>query len=238
MTPVELQPDLAAQIQTLEPSAIIELFEVDATGIGGDFYRFHAGTNNLISDVVWKGVTYVAFPIEASDFEYNGTGQLPRPKISVSNAAGLISFLVLNYEDLIGAKVTRRRTLAKYLDAVNFPGGVNPDADPDAEFAEDIYYVDRKTNENKDVVEFELASAFDLAGVKVPRRQIIQNVCVWKYRGTECAYAGTNYFDANDLPVASAGLDVCGKRLSSCQKRFGENQPISFGSFPAVGLIR
>jgi len=229
---------IAAEIQKLEPSGIVVLYEVDASSFGGGVYRFHAGTNGLLQNIVWKGVTYTAFPIEVTGFEYTGNGQLPRPKVSVANVSGAITFLVLNYEDLIGAKFIRRRTLVKYLDAVNFPGGVNPDADADADFSEDVYFIDRKTTESKNVVEFELAAAFDLAGVQLPRRQIIQNVCTWKYRGTECAYAGTNYFDANDQPVASAGLDVCGKRLSSCQKRFGANQPISFGSFPSVGLIR
>ena len=77
-----------------------------------------------------------------------------------------------------------------------------------------------------------------MAGVQLPRRYIVQNVCPFKYRGTECAYTGTSYFDANDNPVGSAGLDVCGKRLSSCQARFGTNKPLSFGGFPAAGLTR
>jgi lambda family phage minor tail protein L len=229
---------ITSSIQTLEPSGIIELFEVDASSFGGGIYRFHGGTNELLQDVVWKGEAYSAFPIEATGFEYTANGQLPRPKVTVSNVSAIITFLVLNYDDLIGAKFIRRRTLIKYLDAVNFPGGVNPDADPDAEFAEDIYFIDRKTTETKSIVEFELAAAFDLAGIQLPRRQIIQNVCVWKYRGTECAWAGTTYYDANDNVVGSAAYDVCGKRLSSCQIRFGENQPISFGSFPSVALIR
>lgn len=235
---VTLDPKLTAQIQTLEPSGIVELFEVDASSFDGGVYHFHAGTNGLMQNVFWKGVEYQPFPIEVTGFEYTGNGQLPRPKVTIANLSGVITFLILNYDDLIGAKFTRRRTLVKYLDAVNFPASINPDADPDAEFPDDIYFVDRKLTENKEAVEFELAAAFDLAGVKLPRRQIIQNVCVWKYRGTECGYAGTNYYDSNDLPVASAGLDVCGKRLSSCEKRFGENQPLSFGSFPAVGLIK
>lgn len=235
---VILDPKLTAEIQTLEPSGIVELFEVDASGFGGGNYHFHAGTNGLMQNVVWQGVEYQPFPIEVTGFEYTGNGQLPRPKVTIANISGIITFLVLTYDDLIGAKFTRKRTLVKYLDAVNFPGGVNADADADAEFASDIYFIDRKTTENKQVIEFELSAAFDLAGVKLPRRQIIQNVCVWKYRGLECGYAGTNYFDANDQPVALANLDVCGKRLTSCEKRFGENQPLSFGSYPSVGLIK
>lgn len=229
---------ITSEIQKLEPSAIVELFEMDATGFGGDLLRFHAGTNGLRQNLVWQGETFTAFPIESSGFDLSGNGQLPRPKLRVANVTGAITFLALEYDDLLGAKITRRRTLAKYLDAVNFPGGVNPSADPDAEFANDIFFVDRKVSETRDVVEFELAAAFDVAGVQLPRRQIIQNVCTWRYRGGECGYTGTNYFDANDQAVGSAGLDVCGKRLTSCEARFGTNSPLPFGSFPAAGLTR
>jgi lambda family phage minor tail protein L len=229
---------IATEIQKLEPSAIIELFELDATSFGGDLLRFHAGTNSLSSNLVWQGNTYTAFPIQASGFEMSSNGQLPRPTLRVSNITGTITLLVLSYDDLLGAKITRKRTMAKYLDAVNFPGGVNPDADDTAEFADDVFFIDRKSTETRDVVEFELAAAFDLSGVQLPRRQIIQNVCVWRYKGTECGYSGTNYFNANDESVGSSGLDVCGKRLTSCKLRFGENNPLPFGSFPSAGLTR
>lgn len=229
---------ITSEIQKLEPSAIIELFVLDATAIGSDVFRFHAGTNGLRQNVVWQGNTYMPFPVQASGFDMSGNGQLPRPKLVMANVTGAITLLVLQFEDMLGAKITRKRTLAKYLDAVNFPGGVNATADATAEFPDDVFFIDRKVTENRDVVEFELAAAFDVAGVKLPRRQIIQNVCVWRYRGGECGYTGTNYFDANDDPVGSAGLDVCGKRLSSCEARFGVNNPLPFGSFPAAGLTR
>ena len=229
---------ITSEIQKLEPSAIIELFVLDATAFGGDVLRFHAGTNGLRQNLVWQGQTYTAFPVRASGFDMSGNGQLPRPKLQVANVTGAITLLVLTYDDLLGAKITRKRTLAKYLDAVNYPGGTNPSADATAEFADDVFFIDRKVTETRDIVEFELAAAFDVAGVQLPRRQIIQNVCVWRYRGGECGYTGTNYFDANDAPVAGAGQDVCGKRLSSCKARFGANNPLPFGSFPAAGLTR
>lgn len=226
------------EIQKLSPTAIVELFEIDATAIGGDVMRFHAGTNELRQNVVWQGNTYTAFPMQATGFDYSGNGQLPRPKLIMSNIGGAMTLLVLTYEDLLGAKVTRRRTLVRYLDAVNFTSGVNPIADPTAEFPVDIFYIDRKAGETRDIVEFELASSFDMAGVKLPRRQIVQNVCTWRYRGTECGYSGTNYFDANDAAVGSLALDKCGKRLSSCKARFGAYNQLPFGSFPAAGLTR
>lgn len=285
---------ITSEIQKLAPSAVIELFELDATSLGDSVYRFHAGTNALNQDIVFAGETYARFPVEIDGFEITGNGQLPRPKIRVANLSGAISFLVITLGDLIGAKVTRRRTMVKYLDGVNFPfpedaaeslvldftagaeslgtlpaeslsldftSGTytvyeesaepigyyaedsidtiaNPDADPTAQFPEDIFFVDRKSIENRNFVEFELSASFDVAGVQLPRRQIIQNVCPWKYKGLECGYAGTNYFDTNDQPVGSALLDRCGKRLNSCEIRFGANQPLPFGGFPSAGLVK
>jgi lambda family phage minor tail protein L len=43
---------------------------------------------------------------------------------------------------------------------------VNPNEDTSAEFPREIYYIDRKSAENREIVEFELASVFDLAGVQ------------------------------------------------------------------------
>jgi len=229
---------ITSELQKLAPNAIIELFQLDATTFGGDLYYFHAGTNELTQAVTWQGQEYQPYPVQITGFEFNAGGQLPRPKLVVSNLSGIITALVLAYDDLLGAKIIRKRTMLKYLDAINFDGGINPDADPTAEFPDDIYFIDRKSNENKLLVEFELAASFDVQGVKLPRRQIIQNICPWKYRGAECGYAGTNYFNTNDDPVGTLAQDVCGKRISSCEARFGANAEIPFGGFPAAALIK
>ena len=38
--------------------------------------------------------------------------------------------------------------------------------------------------------------------------------------------------------VTDAAKDKCGGRLTSCKLRFGANNPLPYGSFPAAGLIR
>jgi len=229
------------ELNKLAPSAVIELFELDGTAssIGVDqIYRFHAGVNEQISgNIVWNGNTYQRYPVEATGFTYEGGGQLPRPTISISNVLSLGTTLVLEYNDLVGATVTRIRTLKKYLDATNFTSGTNATADPFAEFPREIYTVDRKVAENRAVVSFELAASFDVAGVKLPRRQIIQNICPWTYKGEGCGYTGTNYYDIDDNEVTNVAQDVCGHRLSSCKLRFGDNAEIPYGGFPSAGLI-
>jgi lambda family phage minor tail protein L len=220
-----------SDLQSVAPSAIIELFQLELNvpqhGVNETHY-FHAGVNATNSgDIIWNAKAYLAFSIEATDFEYTGTGSLPRPKLQISNIFGTITDIMASLPSgLEGAKVTRIRTLARYIDGVNFPGGTNPlgTPDPTAEFPREIYYIDRKAAENRDLIEFELASAFDLISVRAPKRQCVSNVCQWTYRGAECGYAGNAYFNFNDVPVAAIGQDVCGKRLRSCELRFSQQR--------------
>ena len=230
---------VAEDLQAIAPSAIIELFELqlvsDLHG-SNDLYRFHAGVNAELTynDLVWNGNTYLRFPVQVEGFEWNGQGQLPRPKLAVSNLNSTITAILLLVNqttpgnDLLGAKLTRIRTLAKYLDNVNFEGGVNPSGavDATAEFPRDIYYIARKTTETRDVVEFECAAAFDLQNLKAPRRLCINNVCQWQYRSAiGCGYDSTEigpFWTAADASASSLSADVCGKRLDSCILRFGQ----------------
>jgi lambda family phage minor tail protein L len=227
-------------IQKLNPGAIVSLFELDCTSFGGTLFRFHPGVNELNQDVVFDGNTYVRFPIEVSGFQATSQGTPPRPMVRVSNISGLVTQEMVGLDDFIGAKFTRIKTFVRYLDAVNFQAG-NPLADPNAYFSKEVYYVNRKSVESKLIIEWELVSAFDLPNVKLPRRQIIANICPWKYRGSECGYLGVGenaYFDANDNPVLSENQDVCGKKVSSCYARFGPNYYLPFGGFPGAGLLR
>ncbi len=239
-------------LQEIAPGAVIELFELElntAQHGTNDIYRFHAGTSlNNNGEIVWNGNSYLRFPVEADGFEYSGNGQLPRPKVRVSNILSTITALLLTLPDgLEGAKFTRIRTLARYLDAVNFPAtdtlltedgfdllyedgssiyleSLSPySPDPLAEFPREIFYVDRKTIENRDVVEFELAAAFDLAGVSAPKRQCVANICQWVYKSTECGYSGA--------------LPTCLKTLTDCKAHFGSTAELPFGSFPGIGAF-
>ncbi len=215
-TPTSIQ----TQIQSLEPSAIIELFQLQLTaavnGIDTTFY-YHAGTNSLTANVVFAGITYAAAPIEVEGFELTSKGALPRPTMRIANVDGAISALLLAYNPL-QAKVTRIRTCKKFLDGVNFTGGTNPTADPTAKFEDQIWYIDRVSKENIQLVEFELTSKLDLTNLQLPGRQV-QDYCPWVYRGAECGYTGGSYFDVNDN-ATSAANDVCGKRFNSCKIRF------------------
>ena len=202
---------IISDLQKTNPSAIIELFELelDSTLHGSQTtmtYRFHAGSNlDLIKEVLWQGNTYLRYPVEASGFAFQ-KGQLPRPQLTISNALSLISAVMLEVNlitagnDLTGAKVTRIRTLAKFLDETNFVSNglfvqenstdyialedsdlfaqesVSPGTPANNEFPREIYYIDRKVAENRNVVTFELASVSDLAGIRLPKRQCTRSL--------------------------------------------------------------
>ena len=173
---------IVSNLQNTNPSAIIELFtlQLDSSLHGATtIYRFHAGSSLKDNgELVWAGNTYQRFPIKAEGFAFR-KGQLPRPTLTVSNALGTITAILAAVNattagnDLTGATVTRIRTLARFIDAVNFPSNVNPYGTPDstAEFPQEIYKIDRKSAENREIVQFELASVFDLAGIRAPQRQ-------------------------------------------------------------------
>lgn len=240
--------EVRKELASLYPSAIVELFEVRTTDVlhgACEITRFHAGVNAkaVSGHLVWAGETYYAWPVEAEGFEVNGGGSLPRPKIRIANIEGTITALLLELlvfgssADLAGAQVKRIRTLARFLDAENFEGDVNPfgTPDPEASLPDEIYYIDRKSSETREFVEFELVAAFDLANVRLPRRQCLNNICQWVYKGEECGYEGSSYFDENDDPVITEAQDVCGKRLTSCEARFGATAELPYGGYPGVG---
>jgi lambda family phage minor tail protein L len=229
---------IESDIQKLEPGKILELFVLDPTEQGGTAVCFHSGLNELQQPVVWQGVEYSPYPVEASGFELSGRGTMPQPKMRVADVASNITALCLELDDLLGAKLTRKRTFGKYLDTVNFVGGVNPTADPTQELADEIWFVNRKAEQRPGLyVDFDLAAPFDLSGKMIPGRQCIANACVWRYRGPECGYAGPPVADINDLPTSNPALDACGKRLPSCRLRFGQFAVLPYGAFPKTGLV-
>lgn len=234
-------------IQELAPGSIVELFQMDLTPIAASagVQYFHAGTNELDGPVVWQGITYNKFPIHAEGFDKSVKGTLPRPNLRISNVTGTISALVVQYDDLVGAKVTRKRTFVRYLDAVNFLSGVNPTADPNQFMDDEAFFIERKVSENPTAVEFELSSALDLQGVPLPTRVVIVNYCGSNYRrwtGTafdytdaaECSYTGASYFNVNNQSVGTAAQDVCSKTVSGCKARFGSTAVLPFGGFPGA----
>lgn len=152
-----------SSVQTLEPGAWVELYELDAraiTGGGtGDILRSTGIPRSVLSS--GRGGKFGLWPIQATGFKIDPTQPL-RPSLAVGNVDGRITALCLacQCQDLVGAKLTRRRTLGKYLDAANFPAG-NPTADASQEVPPDIWFLKRRSGEGSSQVTWELASPMD-----------------------------------------------------------------------------
>ena len=165
----------------------------DPSGANITTIRFHNNTKDktiaepaqLFDNIVWNGNTYYRMPIEATGFKEDPK-QLPRPTLTISNLA-IIALNIGNMSnvlhavnqvtfanDLVGAKLKRRRTLAEFLPSANFTGS-NPYGTPDGnmEFRIDEFEIARKSLETRDVVSFELAATIDSINEKLPKRQFL-----------------------------------------------------------------
>lgn len=217
-----------ADIQKLEPGALIDLWELDASPCGGGVAYFQSVSQDF---VLWQGASYAPWPIEATGFART-SDQQPTPVMRVGDVDGSISDLCALHEDLVGAILTRHRTFSKYLDG-------QPGADPDQEFPLEKWFVERKSEEAPgEYVEFELSSSLDFSGIMLPRRQIIANQCPWTYRADGCFYVGPPVADELDQPTTDPLLDKCGHRPRSCKMRQWPDGVMNYGGFVAAGLIR
>ena len=193
----------------IDPSSIIDFFEIDVTDIQFDLslidtkvfseesnkslsqdriFRFHNSVSLTTREITFNDKTYIAAPIGVEGLEMSSSGTLPRPTLSLSvkpegvKALSQLKGVLEKIGDLTGAKFTRIRTFAKFIDA-SFPVGKNS-----AKLIHDIYFIDRKTNESAQTLSFEMASSIDLENFGVPKRLVIQDKCQWQYRGEGCCY--------------------------------------------------
>jgi lambda family phage minor tail protein L len=191
--------ELGKSLIDLEPSAIIELYEFYFS-VEEQPFRFHAGTNNLVKDIVWNGYPYFATAIEVEGFEANMVGRMPRPKVTVANTDYIISNILRDYSDFRNSKFVRIKLFLKHLDSENFDGNENPFGTPDplAYISKEKYLISQKLAENKQLVQFELITPFDLQSLETATRAIYGRYCYWQYRGSGCNYQGDLICKEND----------------------------------------
>ena len=191
-----------------QPEAIVQLFELDLSLVDDSIGNllFHVGEIDKFQSgsILWNQERYIPLACHVDGFELLGDGKLPRPKITISNYKGIISKYLKVFGELTGAKVIRRRTFLKFLDAENFPDNINPygDSDFSAKFQDDIFFINNKTAENKYSVEFELVSILELEQVFLPSRQVMSSYCNWVYRSeVGCGYQGPSVANKRNLKM-------------------------------------
>jgi len=170
---------LSSDQQKLDVGQYIVLFALDARMLGDTVYYFTQGVYTT-GVVRWRSlsggiVDYTPIDIKAEGFEVTGQGTLPRPKLSISNVSKTLLGAANTYDGLLGAHLYRYRTLKKYLVG-------EPKEDLNAHWPVDIYEVERKTTQNKFMIEWELKALLDNQGRKIPKRQVIRDTCEHRYR--------------------------------------------------------
>ena len=179
-------------------STIVTLYDLEYAD-GSFVYFYPDGLDGDLTSVQFRDSsgtarTYIALPAQAEDFEVTSDGAMNRPKFTVANLHNTFSQAIggLDYEDLIGRRLTRRITLKKYLVGETGDSG---NGNAPVEFPKSVYVIDRISAKDVTRVEFELAAPFDLAGIQLPRRVIVGGSCPWKYTGASSVkYTGSSVY--------------------------------------------
>lgn len=156
------------EAQLPAPSPYVELFDLDTTNIGGGNIFHFTQYLNSASLIIWQTNAYAPVPIQVQGFEWNATtASPPTPTMTISNVQKVILPYIISLGDLVGAKVTRWRTFAKFLDQ-----GTNPDP---TQFWKDTYLIQQKTTHDKNNIQYALCSPMDRPGLMLPLRQILKD---------------------------------------------------------------
>lgn len=180
-----------------QTSTIIRLYILEA----------YDGTNDLRfaewnEDIVFDGLTYTKFPISIDQISENNKGYINSTTITLANVSRQIETYLQNY-DLRGKTVRIKRVWLEHLD------------DPEA-LIEDVFNINAITSTAKNVM-LTITSKLDIMDVNTPGRLYTRNYCQWRFKGTECAYAG--------------GETSCNKTKQRCKEL---NNFERFGAFPSV----
>lgn len=193
----------------LDPDSFVDLFEIYVDNNLG-IVRFHSG-KNFNNYIIYRGNQYISMPIEYSGFEFSADGKQNRPSFKIANIDGFITNYIKNKNDLINSKIKRIKIFVRNLDDANFSANVNPFFGYRAKrnatkgygetFYEETYIINRKRQENKYYIEFDLSSPIDVENQTIPNRKISDNLCSWNYRGCGCNYGKIPWPEGQTIKV-------------------------------------
>lgn len=149
---LEAQRGINTHIHEVQPTTPIFLYEIDLNEIKpatitypnsegpirDGVLRIHNDFNifNINRGIIkWRGNYYFPFPIYGEQFDITSNGTIPTPKVKFSSQFlddeynsfyKYIRMQINELKDIVGSKVTRRKTFVRYLHPENFEGNVNP----------------------------------------------------------------------------------------------------------------
>lgn len=155
--------------------------------------KFHPGLDESLDEVKFHPIgqpaknntseanTYIALPLVMDGIQQQSDGASARPTITIANVTDIFNSALddvenFKVEDLVGQRVTRRRTFANYI--VGGADAANP-----YELPVQTYVVERIADRNSTSITLELSVPFDLTNVQLPGRVVIGKYCPWIYQG-------------------------------------------------------
>lgn len=169
-------------------SGLLDLYVLEFGDNNTQRAYFHPGVDGQLQEISFRDFDgdytmrdYTPLPMMIKGVEITGDGAPARPILTVANV--LTNFRTelgdVKADDIVGARLTRRRTLEKYLNT----GGYQ--SHPPTEFPRETYVIDRIKDENNLSITYELSSPFDLTTIQLPRRIVVGKYCSWVYRGLD-----------------------------------------------------
>ena len=222
-------------VSQLAPLEIVEMFVWDDTPIGGaTVFRWHPGTTVAEQPIVWQGVDLRAVPDRGRGLRNDRHRQAAAAdpaRLQHRRRARRLSAHA--WPMALGAKVTRKRTLGKYLDAVNFPGG-NPYADPNTGISRRDLLRLAQGDGKPDLRRDRAGGAVRRRGhpAAAPpghRRHLPVGLSLGRVR--LCRAAGPGH---QRNPTSDPAQDACRKTLTACKARFGECGVLRTSAFPGL----
>jgi phage-related protein len=154
--------------QENRPITLLKVHEFD----GSNDLRLAAYDTN----VTFNSEVYAKFPFSFDAIGENASSEISNVVIRISNVSREIGAYLEQYE-WRRLKVTILTVLANQLN------------DPDVK-RQDVYYI-QNYSANDEVAEIVLTSLMNVLSLRLPGRLYMRDHCQWKFKGTECAYVGS-----------------------------------------------
>lgn len=159
------------------------------------------------ANVSWDSQTWSAFPFSIDDLGEPARGEVPKVNLRVSNISRAIQSYIEQYDGGIDSTVILRVVHADHL--------VGTEAN--TVMCRLDFTVTSCTANSREVV-FGLGASNPWTR-RVPKDRARKNFCRWKFKSTQCGYAGAE--------------TTCDKSLTRCRVLANSAR---FGGFPGVGL--
>lgn len=148
--------------------------------------------------VTFDGNVFQHFPISHSALSEDGTGQIQKAKLIISNVTREIQAIIDSNDGLRNRQVTITQVWLDFIVDT-------------AAFISDVMTISDTVVTEK-LATFSLASTLDVLGIKLPRRSLTRTFCRFRFKSALCGYVGEE--------------TTCDKTLNRCRellisRRFG-----------------